>query len=118
ATVEIGGQGYNVAVINGSSNVFEFMKSGKINDKKYHFIEVMACPGGCVNGGGQPHVNASDRLDMDIRSIRASVLYNQDKNLKKRKSHENGSLNKMYETYMGEPGTGKAHELLHIKYKK
>ncbi|GAA0086138.1 ferredoxin hydrogenase [Clostridium sp. CTA-7] len=118
ATVEIGGQECNVAVINGSSNVFEFMKSGKINDKKYHFIEVMACPGGCVNGGGQPHVNASDRLDMDIRSIRASVLYNQDKNLKKRKSHENGSLNKMYETFMGEPGTGKAHELLHIKYKK
>ncbi|GAA0819599.1 ferredoxin hydrogenase [Clostridium tertium] len=119
ATVEIGGDNYNVAVINGASSLFDFMKSGKINDKKYHFIEVMACPGGCVNGGGQPHVNASDRLTMDIRSVRASVLYNQDKNvLKKRKSHENGALNKMYETFMGEPGHGKAHELLHIKYNK
>ena len=119
ATVEIGGDNYNVAVINGASSLFEFMKSGKVNEKKYHFIEVMACPGGCVNGGGQPHVNASDRLTMDIRSVRASVLYNQDKNvLKKRKSHENGALNKMYETFMGEPGHGKAHELLHIKYSK
>ena len=119
ATVEIGGDNYNVAVINGASSLFDFMKSGKVNEKKYHFIEVMACPGGCVNGGGQPHVNASDRLTMDIRSVRASVLYNQDKNvLKKRKSHENGALNKMYETFMGEPGHGKAHELLHIKYSK
>lgn len=119
ATVEIGGENYNVAVINGASSLFDFMKSGKVNEKNYHFIEVMACPGGCVNGGGQPHVNASDRLTMDIRSVRASVLYNQDKNLlKKRKSHENGALNKMYETFMGEPGHGKAHELLHIKYNK
>lgn len=118
ATVEIGGENYNVAVINGSSSLFDFINSGKIDEKQYHFIEVMACPGGCVNGGGQPHVNASDRLNMDIRSVRASVLYNQDKHLKKRKSHENGALNKMYDTYMGKPGHGKAHELLHMSYKK
>ncbi|MGG7144480.1 ferredoxin hydrogenase [Clostridium nigeriense] len=118
ATVEIGGENYNVAVINGSSSLFDFINSGKIDEKKYHFIEVMACPGGCVNGGGQPHVNALDRLNMDIRSVRASVLYNQDKHLKKRKSHENGALNKMYDTYMGKPGHGKAHELLHMSYKK
>lgn len=118
AAVEIGGENYNVAVINGASSLFEFINSGKINEKQYHFIEVMACPGGCVNGGGQPHVNASDRLTMDIRSVRASVLYKQDKNLKKRKSHENGALNKMYDTYMGKPGHGKAHELLHMNYKK
>lgn len=118
ATVEIGGENYNVAVINGASSLFEFINSGKMDEKQYHLIEVMACPGGCVNGGGQPHVNASDRLSMDIRSVRASVLYNQDKNLKKRKSHENGALNKMYDTYMGKPGHGKAHELLHMSYKK
>lgn len=118
ATVEIGEENYNVAVINGASSLFEFINSGKINEKQYHFIEVMACPGGCVNGGGQPHINASDRLTMDIRSVRASVLYKQDKNLKKRKSHENGALNKMYDTYMGKPGHGKAHELLHMSYKK
>lgn len=118
ATVEIGGENYNVAVINGSSNLFEFINSGRMDEKQYHFIEVMACPGGCVNGGGQPHVNALDRLNMDIRSVRASVLYNQDKHLKKRKSHENVALNKMYDTYMGKPGHGKAHELLHMSYKK
>lgn len=118
ATVEIGGENYNVAVINGASSLFDFINSGKIDEKQYHFIEVMACPGGCVNGGGQPHVNALDRLNMDIRSVRASVLYNQDKHLKKRKSHENGALNKMYDTYMGKPGHGKAHELLHMSYKK
>ena len=118
ATIEIGGANYNVAVINGSSSLFDFINSGKMDEKKYHFIEVMACPGGCVNGGGQPHVNATDRLTMDIRSVRASVLYNQDKNLKKRKSHENVALNKMYDTYMGKPGHGKAHELLHMSYKK
>ena len=118
ATVEIGGENYNVAVINGASSLFEFINSGKMDEKQYHLIEVMACPGGCVNGGGQPHVNASDRLSMDIRSVRASVLYNQDKNLEKRKSHENGALNKMYDTYMGKPGHGKAHELLHMSYKK
>ena len=118
ATVEIGGENYNVAVINGSASLFDFINSGKMDEKQYHLIEVMACPGGCVNGGGQPHVNALDRLNMDIRSVRASVLYNQDKNLKKRKSHENVALNKMYDTYMGKPGHGKAHELLHMSYKK
>ncbi|MDV4151674.1 ferredoxin hydrogenase [Clostridium sp. AL.422] len=118
ATVEIGGENYNVAVINGSASLFDFINSGKMDEKQYHLIEVMACPGGCVNGGGQPHVNALDRLNMDIRSVRASVLYNQDKNLKKRKSHENVALNKMYDTYMGKPGHGKAHELLHISYNK
>ena len=119
ATVEIGGENYNIAVINGSANLFNFMNSGKLNEKQYHFIEVMACNGGCVNGGGQPHVNATDRMNIDIRKVRASVLYNQDKNmLKKRKSHENGALLKMYETYMGKPGEGKAHELLHFKYTK
>lgn len=118
ATVEIAGHNYNVAVVNGASNLFEFINSGMINNKKYHLIEVMACPGGCVNGGGQPHVSAADREKIDIRTVRASVLYNQDKNLVKRKSHENVALKKMYETYMGEPGHGRSHELLHIKYSK
>jgi len=118
ATVEIGGSEYNVAVINSSVNVFEFIKSGALDRKQYHFIEVMACPGGCVNGGGQPHVPVADRMDMDIRLVRASVLYNQDKNLPKRKSHENEALKRMYDSYYGTPGEGLAHKLLHVKYKK
>lgn len=118
ATVEIGGENYNVAVINGAANLAEFMNSGKILEKNYHFIEVMACPGGCVNGGGQPHVSAKEREKVDVRTVRASVLYNQDKNLEKRKSHKNTALLNMYYDYMGAPGQGKAHELLHLKYNK
>ncbi len=90
AEVEIAGNEYKLAVVSGAANVFELVKSGKIND--YHFIEVMACPGGCVNGGGQPHISAEDSDKMDIREVRASVLYNQDKNLEKRKSHQNSSF--------------------------
>lgn len=105
AEVEIAGNKLNVAVINGASNFFEFMKSGKMNEKQYHFIEVMACPGGCINGGGQPHVNALDRENVDYRKLRASVLYNQDKNvLSKRKSHDNPAIIKMYDSYFGKPG--------------
>ncbi|MDY4079575.1 MAG: ferredoxin hydrogenase [Clostridium sp.] len=118
ATIEIAGNQYNVAVINGAKNLAEFINSGKIDEKKYHFIEVMACPGGCVNGGGQPHVNNLEIERNDIKTVRASVLYNQDKNLAKRKSHENTAIKKMYETYMGEPGKGLAHKLLHRKYTK
>ncbi|MGG5463025.1 ferredoxin hydrogenase [Clostridium sp. B9] len=116
ADIEIAGNEYKLAVVSGAANVFDLMKSGKFDD--YHFIEVMACPGGCVNGGGQPHISAETSDEMDIREVRASVLYNQDKNLKKRKSHQNSALLKMYETYMGQPGHGKAHELLHMKYTK
>ena len=118
ATVNIGGNDYNVAVINGAANVFKFMESDALSKKQYHFIEVMACPGGCVNGGGQPHLSSHDRKHMNIKTVRASVLYNQDKNLEYRKSHKNRALLKMYEIYMGEPGYGKAHELLHFKYTK
>ncbi|MDY6011836.1 ferredoxin hydrogenase [Clostridium sp.] len=118
STINIGGEDYNIAVVNGSENFFEFINSGKLDSKQYHFIEVMSCPGGCVDGGGQPHVSAADRDKINIKAVRASVLYNQDKHFVKRKSHENAALLKMYETYIGEPGKGKAHELLHFKYKK
>ena len=101
ATVDIGGNDYNIAVINGAVNLAEFINSGKMASKEYHFIEVMTCPGGCVNGGGQPHVNNLDIEKIDIKTVRASVLYNQDKNATKRKSHENEALKKMYDTYMG-----------------
>ncbi|MDQ0148254.1 ferredoxin hydrogenase [Eubacterium multiforme] len=118
ATIKISGADYKVAVIHGGENLFKFINSGMMDKGNYHFIEVMACPGGCVNGGGQPHVSSIDRENIDIKKIRASVLYNQDENLSKRKSHKNKSVLKMYETYIGEPNTGKAHELFHVKYRK
>lgn len=119
ASIEIAGKNYNVAVINGASNFFDFMKTNKINEKQYHFIEVMACPGGCINGGGQPHVTALNRENVDYRKLRASVLYNQDENLlSKRKSHDNPAIIKMYKTYFGQPGGELAHKYLHMTYKK
>ena len=116
ATVEIAGSEYNVAVINGAMNTYEFFKSEQYKNKTYHFIEVMACEGGCVNGGGQPHVTPEKLEEIDIKTVRASVLYNQDKHFVKRKSHENEALLKMYEAYFGTPGKGLAHKLLHYKY--
>lgn len=116
ATVNICDNNYNIAIINGASNFFEFMNNSMLNKKNYHFIEVMACPGGCVNGGGQPHVDSIVKEDLNIKSLRASVLYNQDKNLPKRKSHKNAAVLKMYDTFMGKPTKGKAHELLHVTY--
>lgn len=116
ATVELSGKSYNVAVINGAANLFKFMKSDKMKEKQYHFIEVMACPGGCINGGGQPHINAMDRELVDYKALRASVLYNQDKNLPRRKSHENPAILNMYGSYFGNPGQGLAHKLLHHNY--
>lgn len=118
ATVEIDGKDYNVAVINGASNFFKLMEDDLLNKKQYHFIEVMACHGGCINGGGQPYVTPEMRNKIDYKKLRGNVLYNQDKNLKYRKSHQNPALLKMYETYMGTPGEGIAHEILHQSYVK
>ena len=116
SSVEISGNTYNIAVINGAANLFDFIDSGKMGEKQYHFIEVMACPGGCINGGGQPHLNSLNRELVDYKALRASVLYNQDSHLPKRKSHENTAIIKMYDAYFGKPGHGLAHELLHFKY--
>ena len=94
------------------------MNEGIINSKQYHFIEVMACVGGCVNGGGQPQVSSKVRDEINFRKLRASVLYNQDANLLPyRKSHKNKSLIKMYEDYIGKVGGEIAHELFHVSYK-
>ena len=91
------------------------MQSG---EKQYDFIEVMACPGGCINGGGQPQVSAEIRNFTDYRMKRAEALYGYDKASEHRKSHQNASLNKMYEDYLGEIGGEKAHHLLHTTYVK
>ncbi|MGN1082855.1 MAG: iron hydrogenase small subunit, partial [Candidatus Avispirillum sp.] len=85
---------------------------------KADFIEVMACPGGCVNGGGQPIQPASVRNTVDLRAVRAKILYDADKNLPYRKSHENPIIKKVYEEFLGEPNSHKAHELLHTFYVK
>jgi iron only hydrogenase large subunit-like protein len=77
----------------------------------------MGCDGGCVNGGGQPHVSASARIGTDIRLERAKALYSEDASLDIRKSHKNPSITRLYEEFLGEPNSHIAHEVLHTHYK-
>jgi iron only hydrogenase large subunit-like protein len=89
----------------------------KENPSKYAFVEVMACTGGCVNGGGQPVVNASVQEKVDVRQERAKALYTIDKDLALRKSHKNPEVNRLYKEFLIEPGSHIAHHLLHTFYK-
>ncbi len=118
ATYEVAGLTVNVAVASGLANAAKVLDMVKSGEKNYHFIEIMACPGGCVNGGGQPQQHASVRNFVDLRAERAKVLYSLDKDAKLRKSHENPAIIELYETYLGKPGSHRAHELLHTSYVK
>lgn len=116
ATVNVAGMDINVAVAHGTGNAKELLEAVRAGEKDYHFIEVMGCPGGCVTGGGQPIVNAQDRMDIDPRVLRAKATYAEDANKQKRKSHKNEEVQKLYEDFLGEPNSHKAHELLHTHY--
>ena len=116
ATVEIAGKQIKVATASGLANarkVLEEIKSGKAD---YQFVEIMACPGGCIMGGGQPIKSSKIRSEVDVRKLRADALYTIDEKSTIRKSHENPVLKKIYKDYLGEPGGHLAHELLHTKY--
>ena len=117
ATYTINGHTLNVAAISGLANARQVMDDLRAGESKYHFIEVMCCPGGCINGGGQPVQPASVRNFVDLKAKRAEVLYNADSRKHLRKSHENPSLNKIYSEFFGEFGSHKAHEILHTSYK-
>lgn len=118
AEVKAGDLTLKVMVAHGGANirtVMDKLRAGELKD--VHFIELMACPGGCVNGGGQPIVNAQDKMFRDIRVERAAALYKEDKDvLKLRKSHENPSVQRLYKEFLGEPNSHTAHEYLHTKY--
>ena len=118
ATYKLGGAEIKVAVVSGTANAKKLLNAIKAGEEKVDFIEIMACPGGCVNGGGQPTQPAVVRNNVDLKALRASVLYTADKNLDVRKSHENSAVKKLYDEYFGEPGSHKAHEILHTKYVK
>lgn len=118
ATYEVAGKTISVAVASGIENAKTLCEQIKNGECKYQFIEIMACPGGCVNGGGQPIQSAFVRRNTDIRALRAKVLYDIDDNSKLRKSHENEFIKKIYADYFGEPGSHKAHEILHTSYVK
>jgi NADP-reducing hydrogenase subunit HndD len=90
------------------------MRAGEV---EYDFVEFMACPGGCVNGGGQPQQKACVRMVKDLRAERAMTLYRLDKSDMLRKSHENPEIIELYDSYLGKPGSEKAHATLHTSYK-
>ncbi len=118
ATYKVAGMDVKVAVASGLSNARKLLNMVKNGEADYHFIEIMGCPGGCVNGGGQPQQPGNVRNTTDIRALRAKVLYDLDKDNPIRKSHENPAIKELYATYLGEPGSKKAHHLLHTTYVK
>ncbi len=116
ATFTLGGKELKVAIAHTTGAAKQLIKKIKAGDASYAFVEVMACPGGCVNGGGQPIVDAETRMDVDPRKVRAAGLYAEDEAKAIRKSHENPDIQKLYAEYLGEPNGHKAHELLHTHY--
>ncbi|MBQ2991444.1 MAG: iron hydrogenase small subunit [Clostridia bacterium] len=116
ATVTLGGIEIKAAVAHSTGAAKELIQRIKAGEADYAFVEVMACPGGCVNGGGQPIVEAFKRLDVDPRAARAAGLYAEDEAKTIRKSHENPDIQKLYKEFLGEPNSHKAHELLHTHY--
>ena len=118
AAYDVAGMTVKVAVASGLGNAKKLLEKVKSGEADYHFIEIMGCPGGCVNGGGQPQVRGSVRNFTDVRGIRAKALYVEDEAKVIRKSHENPSIKKVYEEFFGEPGSHKAHEVLHTSYVK
>ena len=118
ATYKLGDTEVRVAVASGTKNARELLNKVKAGELEVDFIEIMACPGGCVNGGGQPVQSAAVKAAVDLKAKRASILYNADKNLPLRKSHENLAVQKIYDEYLEKPGSHLAHEILHTHYTK
>ncbi len=119
AEVEIGGKKLNIAVAHGGENAKKLMDLVKNSKKQYHFIEIMGCDGGCVNGGGQPYVKANVRnTGIDVRKLRANALYEEDTIKQVRKSHQNESVQRLYKEFLEKPNSHKSHELLHTHYTK
>lgn len=116
ASVKVGDREVRVAVAHGTGNASKLLDSIKSGEKQYDFIEIMGCPGGCVTGGGQPIVPAEVKMDVDPRQVRAAAIYSADKAKVHRKSHENSEIKALYKDFLGEPGSHKAHELLHTTY--
>lgn len=117
-SVKIGDKEVKAVVAHGLGNAQKIMEEIKEGKADYQFVEIMACPGGCVMGGGQPIKSSKVRANIDVRAKRASALYTIDEASKVRKSHENPIIQKLYKEYLEKPGSHKAHELLHTHYQK
>ena len=118
ATLNIAGKDIRIAVAHGLGNARKLLESIRSGEKQYEFIEIMACPGGCVTGGGQPICSAKTYMDIDVKKERARALYAEDEDAAIRKSHENPDIKLLYSEFFEKPGSHKSHELLHTHYKK
>lgn len=116
ASYTVNGMEVKVCVVSGLANANTIMEKVKNGTADYHFIEIMGCPGGCVNGGGQPIQHAVVRNFVDLKARRAAALYEADKDMPLRKSHESEAIKRLYAEFLGEPGSHKAHEVLHTSY--
>lgn len=113
ATVKIGDLDVNIGIAHGLGNARKILEEIQRGESKYHAIEIMACPGGCIGGGGQPYHHG----DTDILKKRQEAIYSEDRGKTIRKSHENKEILKLYKEYLGEPYGEKAHDLLHTHYR-
>lgn len=116
AAYDVAGMKVKVAVASGTKNAKVLLDKIKDGTADYQFIEIMGCPGGCINGGGQPIQHAVVRNFVDLKARRAEALYTADAENPKRKSHENEAIKELYSEFLGEPGSHKAHEILHTSY--
>ncbi len=113
ANIRIGNATLKVAAVSGLHNIDRFLEEVRSGKSEYHFIEVMACPGGCVNGGGQPLPASPEKTRK-----RMEAIYEIDRSLPKRCSHHNDSVKALYDDFLGKPGGKRSHELLHTRYMK
>lgn len=116
ASYNVNGLEVKLAIASGLANARELMNKIKSGEANYHFVEIMACPGGCINGGGQPQVSGDVRNNVDYRTLRAKALYDYDEAYELRKSHANPDIQKLYDDFLGKPNSHIAHELLHTTY--
>jgi NADH-quinone oxidoreductase subunit G/NADP-reducing hydrogenase subunit HndD len=116
AEITLGGKTLKIAVAHGTAMAAKLLDMVKSGEKEYHFIEIMGCSGGCVTGGGQPHVSSKAKTESDIRIERAKALYEEDTQMATRKSHNNPLIKELYENFLGNPNSHKAHHLLHTHY--
>ncbi|MCY6353755.1 NADH-dependent [FeFe] hydrogenase, group A6 [Clostridium sp. ZS2-4] len=114
STIKIKDMDVKVAIANGLGNARKLLKAIQSGESNYHMIEIMACPGGCIGGGGQPYSQANS----EVLEKRIEALYKEDKNKALRKSHDNPYIDKLYKEFLGEPYGEKAHKLLHTHYTK
>lgn len=118
AEYTVGKTTVKVAVASGLGNARKVLEAIKSGEKDYTFVEIMACPGGCINGGGQPYVHDEVRNNIDLKAVRAQALYDYDRESKVRCSHDTPAVETLYKEFFGEPNSHKAHELLHTTYAK